>query len=63
MRQVLIGDRAHRDAREVHLLGAAEVEQEVEGTLERLDADGDAARLGDDGHRSGAILAALTPSG
>src|SRR6476469_4725641 len=42
MREVLIGDGAQRQAREIHLVGAAEMEQQVQGADERLDPDGDA---------------------
>src|SRR5690242_20264022 len=42
MREVLIGDGAQRQAREIHLVRAAEMEQQVQGADERLDPDGDA---------------------
>ncbi len=52
MGQVLVGDRPHREAREVHLVGAAEMQQQVERADEGLDPDGESARLGGRRHVS-----------
>ena len=45
--QVLVGDRAQRQAREIHLVGAAEMEQQIERADERLDSYGQARGLRD----------------
>src|SRR4029077_4880247 len=55
-RQVLVGDRAQRQPGEIHLVGAAEMEEQVQRADERLDSYGQAGGLRD-GSLGGCFLA------
>src|SRR2546422_1923490 len=45
MGEVLVGNGADREGRQIDLARAAEMQQEVEGALERSDAKGEVARV------------------